>query len=105
MSNLIVLKVEADVKHKKNSLQFVQKHLLLLPMKSAKQKTKIVILFNWISIRKWSKKLGDKWRKGVPIEVLPIAYKLTKKEIERQLGGEVIVREGTEKVVNIIDSK
>jgi ribose 5-phosphate isomerase len=49
--------------------------------------------------------LGDKWRKGVPIEVLPIAYKLTKKEIERQLGGEVIVREGTEKVVNIIDSK
>jgi ribose 5-phosphate isomerase A len=52
--------------------------------------------------RKWSKKLGDKWEKGVPIEVLPIAYKITKKEIEKQLGGQVIVREGTEKIVCFI---
>jgi len=43
--------------------------------------------------------LGDKWNKGIPIEVLPIAYKIAKKEIEKQLGGEVVVREGTEKVV------
>ncbi|CAF0808124.1 unnamed protein product [Adineta ricciae] len=48
--------------------------------------------------KKWSTNLGDKWKKGVPIEVLPIAYKITKKEIEKQLGGEVIVREGTGKV-------
>jgi len=49
--------------------------------------------------RKWSKKLGEKWEKGIPIEVLPIAYKITKKEIEKQLGGEAVVREGTEKLV------
>jgi hypothetical protein len=40
MSNLIVLKVVVDVKHKKNWLHFVQRNLLLLLMKS---KTKIVI--------------------------------------------------------------
>jgi len=48
--------------------------------------------------KKWSKNLGDKWEKGIPIEVIPVAYKITKKEIEKQLGGEVIVREGTEKI-------
>ncbi len=52
--------------------------------------------------RKWSKNLGDKWEKGIPIEVLPIAYKITKKEIEKQLGGEVLVRQGTEKIVSCI---
>jgi ribose 5-phosphate isomerase A len=49
--------------------------------------------------RKWSKNLGDKWKKGIPIEVLPVAYKVTEKELRRQLGGEVSVREGTAKVV------
>ncbi|CAF0810922.1 unnamed protein product [Rotaria sordida] len=48
--------------------------------------------------KKWSKRLGNTWTKGIPIEVIPIAYKITKKEIEKQLGGEVIVREGTEKL-------
>ncbi|CAF3358840.1 unnamed protein product [Rotaria sp. Silwood1] len=48
--------------------------------------------------KKWSTSLGDKWQKGIPIEVMQIAYKVTKREIEKQLGGEVIVREGTEKV-------
>ncbi len=55
--------------------------------------------------RKWSKYLGEKWGKGIPIEVIPIAYKITKKEIEKQLGGEVIVREGTEKLVCFIGLK
>ena len=50
--------------------------------------------------RKWSKKLGEKWTKGVPIEVLPLAYKITKKQIEKQLGGEVVVREGSGKAVS-----
>jgi len=61
--------------------------------------------FQWIGFvfdRKWSKNLGDKWEKGIPIEVLPVAYKITKKEIEKQLGGEVIVRQGTEKIVSFI---
>ncbi|CAF3645005.1 unnamed protein product [Rotaria socialis] len=48
--------------------------------------------------KKWSPCLGTKWTKGIPIEVIPVAYKLTKKEIEKQLGGEVVVREGTEKL-------
>ncbi len=52
--------------------------------------------------RKWSKKLGEKWEKGVPIEVLPLAYLITKKEIEKQLGGEVVVREGTGKLVRFL---
>ena len=50
--------------------------------------------------RKWSKKLGEKWTKGVPVEVLPLAYKITQKEIVRQLGGEVVVREGSGKAVS-----
>lgn len=50
--------------------------------------------------RKWSKKLGEKWTKGVPIEVLPMAYKITQKAIEKQLGGEAIVREGSGKAVS-----
>lgn len=52
-------------------------------------------------IRKWSPGLGTRWNKGIPIEVIPIAYKITKKEIEKQLGGEVVVREGTEKLVRM----
>lgn len=50
--------------------------------------------------RKWSKKLGEKWTKGVPIEVLPLAYKIAKKEIEQKLGGEAVVREGSGKAVS-----
>ena len=50
--------------------------------------------------RKWSTKLGNEWKKGIPLEVIPLAYKITKREIEKQLGGEVIVREGTGKLVN-----
>ena len=52
--------------------------------------------------RKYAKSLGETWKKGIPIEVLPVAYKVTKKEIERQLGGEAIVREGTEKIVGAL---
>jgi len=68
-----------------------------------KSKNKLWVDLRWILFdRKWSKNLGDQWKKGVPIEVIPIAYKITKKEIEKQLGGEVVVREGTEKLVRFI---
>jgi ribose 5-phosphate isomerase A len=52
--------------------------------------------------RKWSTYLGEKWTKGIPIEVLPIAYRISKQEIEKQLGGEAVVREGTGKMVGQI---
>ncbi len=44
---------------------------------------------------------GNKWKSGMSIEVLQIAYKLVMKEIRKQLGGEVKVREGTGKLVGV----
>ncbi|CAF4097511.1 unnamed protein product [Rotaria sordida] len=51
---------------------------------------------------KWSQNLGDKWKSGMSIEVLQVAYKLVMKEIQKQLGGEVKIREGTGKLGPVI---
>ena len=42
--------------------------------------------------RKDSENLGEKWKKGIPIEVLPAAYRPVEKEIERKFGGKPILR-------------
>lgn len=36
--------------------------------------------------------LGDKWKKGIPIEVIPMAYKLVQNKIHKTLGGEAVLR-------------
>ena len=52
--------------------------------------------------RKKSTKLGQSWQRGVPIEVLPSAYRLVQQTIENELGGRAILREaiGFSKAVN-----
>jgi ribose 5-phosphate isomerase A len=57
---------------------------------------KIIAFFSKILIivadfRKNSKFLGENWKKGVPIEVIPMAYKAIMKKLE-QLGGKPILR-------------
>lgn len=48
-----------------------------------------------VIIADFSKKsynLGQKWKKGIPIEVVPMTYVPIKKEIETKLGGECVLR-------------
>lgn len=44
-------------------------------------------------IRKNSEKLGDNWSNGIPIEVLPMSYRLVQQAIEKLLGGQAILRQ------------
>ncbi|XKL58988.1 hypothetical protein PGB90_000004 [Kerria lacca] len=41
---------------------------------------------------KYSPKLGTSWKKGIPIEVIPVSYVAVKKKIQCCLGGEVLLR-------------
>lgn len=51
------------------------------------------------SHRKDSVKLGEKWKKGVPIEVLPFTYKVVQKKIQSLLGGQANLRMAQQKAV------
>ena len=44
-------------------------------------------------IRKKSVKLGQSWRRGIPIEVFPSAYRLVQQKIEQMYGGKANLRE------------
>jgi ribose 5-phosphate isomerase A len=44
-------------------------------------------------IRKKSSKLGQSWHNGIPIEVLPTAYRIVQVNIERLYGGKAVLRE------------
>lgn len=48
--------------------------------------------------RKFSKKLGTQWTKGLPIEVVPMAYKPVQKLIQKRFGGEVVIRPAVTKL-------
>ena len=50
--------------------------------------------------RKKSPKLGQNWTKGVPIEVLPSAYRLVQVSIENMFGGKAVLRQAKAKAVN-----
>jgi len=39
-----------------------------------------------------SKKLGDQYKKGIPIEVVPLAYVPIKKKIETEFSGKIVLR-------------
>lgn len=47
--------------------------------------------------RKKSDKLGKNWTKGVPIEVLPSAYRLVQVYIEKLHGGKAVLRQAKAK--------
>jgi len=47
--------------------------------------------------RKDSNSLGEQWSKGVPIEVVPMAYRPVQIKIESQLGGQAILRQAKAK--------
>ncbi|PIK38987.1 hypothetical protein BSL78_24174 [Apostichopus japonicus] len=42
--------------------------------------------------RKRSAQLGTQWTKGVPIEVIPMAYKPVQKKIQEKFGGKAVLR-------------
>ena len=51
--------------------------------------------------RKDSQVLGTTYKKGIPIEVIPMAYKPVQLKIQEMFGGEVILRMAQQKAVNI----
>lgn len=51
--------------------------------------------------RKYSPKLGTNWKKGIPIEVIPISYTAVKRKIESCYGGEANLRMAVKKAVSI----
>ncbi|BFZ24754.1 hypothetical protein BsWGS_27793 [Bradybaena similaris] len=52
--------------------------------------------------RKNSRVLGTKWKKGVPIEVLPMAYKPVQLKINQLLGGNAVLRMASEKAGPVV---
>jgi len=53
----------------------------------ASNSTKLVIIADF---RKVSEKLGENWKKGVPVEVIPMAYKPIMKKLEKLEGKPVL---------------
>lgn len=49
--------------------------------------------------RKDSKALGQQWKKGVPVEVVPMAYVPVSRAITRRFGGEAVLRMALSKAV------
>ncbi|XP_067949094.1 ribose-5-phosphate isomerase-like isoform X2 [Watersipora subatra] len=52
--------------------------------------------------RKNSANLGEKWKKGVPIEVLPFTYRTLMTRIESSLGGKAVLRMAQHKAGPVI---
>lgn len=50
--------------------------------------------------RKDSKALGQQWKKGVPIEVIPMAYVPVSRAIAKRFGGEANLRMAVSKAVS-----
>ena len=59
-------------------------------------------LFIIADTRKNSKKLGTTWKKGVPIEVLPMAYRPVQVKIEKKLGGKANLRMASQKAGPVV---
>ncbi|CAH8511889.1 unnamed protein product [Schistosoma turkestanicum] len=55
-----------------------------------------------IDERKHSKKLGSYWTKGLPIEVVPMAFKPVQTKIKKLFGGQVILREAVSKMGPVV---
>lgn len=51
---------------------------------------------------KKSERFGEKWKKGVPIEVVPLAYVPVIKKIEKLYGGVAELRMAKMKAVSVV---
>jgi len=49
-----------------------------------------------------SQKLGEKYKKGIPIEVIPMAYVPVKNRIEKMFGGELVLRAAVAKAGPVV---
>lgn len=49
---------------------------------------------------KQSKRLGETWKKGIPVEVIPMAYVPVTKKIEQLLGVRPVLRQAVAKAVS-----
>lgn len=45
-------------------------------------------------------RLGQKWKKGIPIEVIPMSYTPIQLKIQERYGGEAILRMCADKAVS-----
>lgn len=52
--------------------------------------------------RKDSTALGEQWKKGIPIEVIPMAYCPVKLKIEKELGGQAVLRQAKAKAGPVV---
>lgn len=50
--------------------------------------------------RKDSKNLGDQWHKGIPIEVIPMAYVPVSRTVTQKFGGVIELRMAVNKAVS-----
>lgn len=55
----------------------------------------------FLHFRKNSQKLGEQYKKGIPIEVVPMAYVPIQRRIESTYGGVAKIRMAVAKAVNI----
>lgn len=53
------------------------------------------------ALRKKSDSLGEQWKKGVPIEVIPMAYVPVTKALTKKFGGVVELRMAVNKAVSV----
>lgn len=53
------------------------------------------------ALRKKSDRLGEQWKKGVPIEVIPMAYVPVTRALTRKFGGVVELRMAVNKAVSV----
>ena len=58
-----------------------------------------IVLFDFL-FRKDSKNLGDQWHKGIPIEVIPMAYVPVSRAVTQKFGGVIELRMAVNKAVS-----
>jgi len=59
----------------------------------------IIFIYIYTFDSKEADRLGQKWKKGIPIEVIPMACKPIQKKIETKYGGEAVLRMSNNKAV------
>lgn len=60
--------------------------------------------FFFLHYRKISQRLGEHYKKGIPIEVVPMAYVPIQRRIQSRYGGAVEIRMAVAKAVNILSA-
>lgn len=54
-------------------------------------------------LRKKSESLGERWKKGIPIEVIPMAYVPVTRALTKNFGGAAELRMAVSKAVRVPD--